>query len=250
MKTPSETAARGKSASPLRILITEDDALINEGIANQLTRLGYAVVGRAYDGPRAVQLAAQTGPDLVLMDLQMIDPITGREDPRAGLKAAEALQAQRPVGVVLLTAHESPDLIAQANRAGVSAYLVKPARDNDLDRTIAIARARFQDLLELRRLASELQRRNQELQAALAKVKTLNGLLPICAACKKIRDDRGYWRQVEQYVSEHSEATFTHGICPSCCQKLYPELYDQMRANGMERTPQTDPEHRTPSDGP
>lgn len=64
-----------------------------------------------------------------------------------------------------------------------------------------------------------------ELQAALAKVKQLKGLLPICASCKKIRDDRGYWNQLEVYIRDHSEAVFTHGICDDCAKKLYPEFY-------------------------
>ena len=64
-----------------------------------------------------------------------------------------------------------------------------------------------------------------DLQEALAKVKTLSGFLPICASCKKIRDDMGYWNQIEAYISEHSEAEFSHGICPGCAQKLYPDIY-------------------------
>ena len=64
-----------------------------------------------------------------------------------------------------------------------------------------------------------------ELQKALKKVKTLSGFLPICASCKKIRDDQGYWNQIEAYISEHSEAEFSHGICPECAKKLYPEFY-------------------------
>ena len=66
----------------------------------------------------------------------------------------------------------------------------------------------------------------QDLQKSLANVKSLSGLLPICAGCKKIRDDKGYWSQVESYVQEHSEATFTHGLCPDCIKKYYPELED------------------------
>lgn len=70
------------------------------------------------------------------------------------------------------------------------------------------------------------------LQEALAKVKTLSGLIPICASCKKIRDDKGYWNQIETYISDHSEADFTHGICPQCAKKLYPdyakELYPEL----------------------
>jgi hypothetical protein len=65
------------------------------------------------------------------------------------------------------------------------------------------------------------------LQEAVAKVKTLSGLLPICASCKKIRDDRGYWNQIETYISDHSEADFSHGLCPECAEKLYPGLDDK-----------------------
>ena len=63
-----------------------------------------------------------------------------------------------------------------------------------------------------------------ELKESLANVKTLSGMLPMCAACKKIRDDKGYWKQVESYVSEHTEAVFSHGICPECAKKAYEEL--------------------------
>ena len=63
-----------------------------------------------------------------------------------------------------------------------------------------------------------------KLQDAIAKIKTLRGLLPICSSCKKIRDDKGYWNQIESYIRDHSEAEFTHGICPKCAKKLYPEL--------------------------
>jgi len=68
----------------------------------------------------------------------------------------------------------------------------------------------------------ELSAQNLRLQTALADVKKLSGLLPICASCKKIRDDRGYWKRIESYIQEHSEAEFSHGICPECAQKLYP----------------------------
>jgi DNA repair exonuclease SbcCD ATPase subunit len=65
----------------------------------------------------------------------------------------------------------------------------------------------------------------RELQYALSEVKTLSGLLPICASCKKIRDDKGYWSQIEEYIRKHSDAEFTHGLCPGCAEKLYPEFY-------------------------
>lgn len=70
---------------------------------------------------------------------------------------------------------------------------------------------------------AELNRKNQELERILSEVRTLQGLLPICAACKKVRDDKGYWNQIEKYITEHSEAQFSHSICPECAQKLYSE---------------------------
>jgi CheY-like chemotaxis protein len=78
--------------------------------------------------------------------------------------------------------------------------------------------------LRLDELVEMVQERTRSLQEALANVRTLNGLLPICAACKKIRDDNGYWQRVESFVQKHSEAQFTHGMCPECVKKWYPEI--------------------------
>ncbi len=77
---------------------------------------------------------------------------------------------------------------------------------------------------DLQQKALELEKANQELQALLDNVKTLRGLLPICASCKKIRDDKGYWNQIESYIRDHSEADFSHSICPDCIKKFYPDF--------------------------
>ena len=82
-------------------------------------------------------------------------------------------------------------------------------------------------IVEQKRAEEALEEERRRLQRALDEVKTLRGIVPICANCKKIRDDKGYWNQVEQYVSDHTEAQFSHGICPDCAQKLYPELYEK-----------------------
>lgn len=79
---------------------------------------------------------------------------------------------------------------------------------------------------EIARQNSELREQNVQLVKALEEVKALSGMLPICASCKKIRDDQGYWNQLEEYITRHSEAVFTHGICPDCAEKLYPGLTD------------------------
>lgn len=74
---------------------------------------------------------------------------------------------------------------------------------------------------EIEKQATELTRANQELEAALYEVKTLSGLLPICSRCKKIRDDKGYWNQIEHYIASHTDASFSHGECPECTEKIY-----------------------------
>ena len=80
---------------------------------------------------------------------------------------------------------------------------------------------------ERKRAIAEREKLIVELQDAVARINRLNGLLPICAHCKNIRDDKGYWTQIESYIREHSEAEFSHGICPDCAQKLYPEFFDK-----------------------
>ncbi len=79
------------------------------------------------------------------------------------------------------------------------------------------------DITERRRAREEREKLIKELQEALAKVKTLSGLVPICAWCKKIRDDQGYWKQIEVFIEQHSDAEFTHGVCPECARRMYPE---------------------------
>jgi GAF domain-containing protein len=90
---------------------------------------------------------------------------------------------------------------------------------------LKIAGVVFGNAIERKRAEEERSRLILELQETLAKVRTLSGLLPICSSCKKIRDDKGYWNQIETYIRDRSEAEFTHGICPECAQRLYPQDY-------------------------
>jgi PAS domain S-box-containing protein len=84
----------------------------------------------------------------------------------------------------------------------------------------------FRDITERKRFEAEREQLIAELKEALAKVKALSGLLPICAACKGIRNDKGYWMKIEAYLKAHSSAEFTHSICPQCAKRLYPDLYN------------------------
>lgn len=88
-----------------------------------------------------------------------------------------------------------------------------------------ITRGIFRDISARKKDEAERERLISELQEALSKVKTLRGMLPICSLCKKIRDDQGYWQRIESYITHHSNADFSHGICPNCAVEKYPELY-------------------------
>jgi len=146
---------------PIRTLVVDDEAMVNQLVQKQVKNLGHVVSGAAFDGLEAVELTHQLRPDVVLMDLQMFNPETGQDDLMAGLEATRIIQERCPTPVILLTAHESTKLIQQASEAGVGAYLVKPARPSDLERAIAVALARFNDMMALRQL-------NQELEAEIA----------------------------------------------------------------------------------
>jgi AmiR/NasT family two-component response regulator len=200
-----------------RVLVVEDDPMVNEMIQGMLADLGYEVIGEALDGQQGVNMAQMLQPNVVLMDIEMPN--------LNGIAAAQLINQSCPAPVVMLTAYETPHLVEQASAAGVGAYLIKPPKPRELERALLIAMARFDDLMELRQLNAQLKTRNEELQAALAQVKTLSGLLPICASCKKIRDDQGYWQQLEIYLHEHADLEFSHGMCPDCVKKLYPDYY-------------------------
>lgn len=94
---------------------------------------------------------------------------------------------------------------------------------NDAGEPVGVIES-FQDITRRKEVEEEKKVLIEELQAALAKVNVLSGFLPICASCKKIRDDKGYWNQIESYIRDHSEAEFSHSICPDCVKKLYPDL--------------------------
>lgn len=100
--------------------------------------------------------------------------------------------------------------------------------------SIALINSRNHELLKENE--ERLRIKNRELEEALAQIKSLRGLLPICASCKKIRDDEGYWQSVEGYISAHSEAQFSHGICPDCVRRLYPDIAEQVLKKGKKKS--------------
>jgi signal transduction histidine kinase len=146
-----------KQQEKIRVLIAEDDYLVAEMIKGLVQEAGYVVVGEASNGEEAIDKTCSLRPDVVLMDIRMPD--------LDGIEATHRIQEECPTPVIILTAYETPELVERATEAGVAAYLIKPPDLRELDRSIGIAIARFQDLMEVRRLNQELAKQNEELAA-------------------------------------------------------------------------------------
>jgi len=136
--------------------------------------------------------------------------------------------------IILVTGVGDEEIAVKAMKAGAYDYLIKDHQRNylkvlPLTVANAIKHKKMED--DHKRMEEEREKLITELQESLLKVKTLRGLIPICASCKKIRNDKGYWDDVESYVSKHSDAVFSHGICPDCLEKLYPEQYKRLKEN-------------------
>lgn len=154
--------------------------------------------------------------DVILLDLSLPDS-SGYET------FIRMLEAAPDIPIVVMSGFDDEGVAEQAVREGAQDYLIKGQADSNLlSRAIRYA-------IERKKAEKEREELIRELRKALAKIKTLHGLLPICASCKRIRDDKGYWNQIEIYISEHSEAGFTHGICPECLEKLYPDYIDKIK---------------------
>lgn len=193
-----------------RILIVEDEIIVARDLQATLSRIGYDAFEIASRGREAVKKAEEGNADLVLMDIVL----KGEMD---GVTAAETIRKNLSLPVIYLTAHGEGETLTRAKQTEPFGYILKPYTERELRTNIDIALYRAEMERERERLLNELQQ-------ALLKIKTLEGILPICAHCKKIRDKNGAWREVSDYIEDHSRAEFTHGICPECAQKIYSQL--------------------------
>ena len=159
---------------------------------------------------RGLKALAGGGIDVVLLDLTLPDS--------SGHNTFVMLHEHvSTIPVIVLTGMDDKEMAIRIVQEGAQDYLVKSLVDYTmLARSIRYSIERKRTLLEKDLLIGQL-------RETLADVKTLSGLLPICASCKHIRDDKGYWHQVEAYIQQHSSAVFTHGLCPQCAQKIYPK---------------------------
>jgi CheY-like chemotaxis protein len=196
-----------------RIMVVEDEAIVALEIERRLNTLGYFVSAIASSGSEAIQEAATSQPDLILMDIKL----KGNMD---GIEAAEQIRRQLNIPIVYLTAYADDSAFQRAKSTKPFGYLVKPFQERDLYITIEIA-------LDKHRLEQQLKAQIGQLQHSLDDIKTLKGVIPICSSCKKIRDDQGRWQQLEVYIRDHTGADFTHSLCPDCAYTLYPELFEE-----------------------
>lgn len=192
--------------SPIEVLLIDDDPIqkfLIQGYLDSAPEKPFHLTC-AQSLAEGLQCLGSRHVDVVLLDLGLPDS--------SGNDTFTRVQEQSPtLAVVVLTGLEDESVGLGLVLAGAQDYLVKCQINAAL-----VCRAL--------RYAIERKRLIRELQQALAEVKTLSGLLPICAGCKKVRDDRGYWTQIESYISARSEASFSHGLCPDCIRRLYPDV--------------------------
>ena len=191
----------------MKALIADDDLTYRRMLEALLGKWGYDLVV-ASDGDAAWQvLHAPDAPQIAILDWMM----PGKDGVEICRQIRESTQSD-PKYIILLTSKGEKKDIVSGLDAGADDYITKPFESEEL-------RARVQVGERILRLQSELARRVKELQEALDQIETLEGILPICMYCKKIRNDQNYWQQVESYISQHSQAEFTHGLCPECFEK-------------------------------
>lgn len=199
----------------MRVLIAEDDAVTRRILEATLERLGLDVV-TAHDGDaawRALEtLKGKNAPELAVLDWMM----PGLE----GIDICRRLRATRGfelLYIILLTSRGDKQDLAEGLAAGANDYIAKPFDPGEL-----IARVRVGERMV--KLQSSLAARVAELEEAIAHVQRLQGLLPICSHCKKVRNEANYWERVDSYLSSHSDLEFTHGICPDCSEEMMKQI--------------------------
>ena len=196
----------------MRILIADDDRVAATILARAAERLGLVPIV-AHDGEEAWGLL-QEPPGIAIAIFDWMMP--GAD----GLELCRRIrhdEARSHMYLMLLTARDGRADLVTAFDAGADDYLTKPFDNEEL-------RARVRAGIRIVSLQERLAQRVAQLQEALSKVKQLSGLLPICSYCKRIRSDEDYWEQMESFVSEHSEAEFSHGICPHCLETVQAEF--------------------------
>lgn len=195
----------------LRILVVEDDPNVATVLTARLESLNYQVCGTAATGLEAISGVFRLHPDVVTMDILL-------QGEMNGIEAAEKIAESSDVPVIYMTCLSDRQVFERAIGTHPYGYIIKPYDINELRSAIEIAVVKHEAANAREALIARLQK-------ALQEVKTLSGLLPICASCKKIRKGDSTWQEIEDFIANHSDADFTHGICPDCAHRLYPEMF-------------------------
>ena len=197
----------------LHVLVADDEPVSRTVVGAILKKAGF-IVSYASDGEQAWQrLDGPTAPELALLDWEM----PGLQGPEV-VERMRSKQTQTPTYVILLTSRDSSADIVRGLRAGADDYVCKPANEEELIARVNVGARVVQ-------LQAALADRVRSLEEALANVRALQTLLPMCAYCKSIRNDQNYWEKVETYFTQHSGVSFTHSYCPSCYERFVrPEL--------------------------
>lgn len=206
----------------MHILIAEDDNISRRILETILTKWNYTFIS-ACDGNQAWEyLQSENSPRLAILDWMM--------PGMNGVEICRNIQNQKlpnPPYLILLTARDEKSDIVEGLEAGANDYITKPFNPEELLARINVGRR----VLELQAIMTG---QIEELTGAISHIKRLQGILPICMYCKKIRNDRESWERLEQYIVEHSEAVFSHGVCPECYEKqkkIIDEKAKQERSN-------------------
>lgn len=193
----------------MNILIAEDDAPTRLMLQSLLTTWGYSVIS-ACDGDEAWRILSEPEhPHLVVLDWMM----PGIEGPEIVRRLRDRASAT-PYYAVIVTSRSDRNSAANALNVGADDFVGKPFDNDELRARVAVG-------YRINELQKALSDQNRELKKTLARVNMLEGIIPICMYCKKIRDDQDSWQQLEKYITEHSEAMFSHGICPNCAEEQY-----------------------------
>jgi len=201
----------------MKILIAEDDPISRLVLTTNLTNWGHEVVP-VVNGLEAWEILRQTdAPRIAILDWMMPE----MEGPEV-CRRLRLLNTDIAPYVILLTARQGVEEVVNGIAAGADDYLTKPYHRDELQ-------VRLQVGARMIELQTKLADRVAQLQQALEHVKRLEGIIPICGYCKKIRDDQDYWQNVESYVATHSEAEFSHGICPSCFEQIVQPQIDSFK---------------------
>jgi DNA-binding response OmpR family regulator len=199
------------------ILIVDDDPQTLQLVGKLLSDELACDICLATSGGEALEIIERVSPDLVLLDVNMPD-MNGYEV----CISIRAKEDYRELPIIFLTVQRDSEHIVRGFETGGTDYIAKPFESREL-----LARVRVQ--LELKLSRDELMRQKGELESTIARIRRLEGIIAICMYCKKIREDHKSWKQLEEYISEHSEVLFTHSICPACAVEVRAELEKKKR---------------------